>query len=147
MLRTIVAIALLAVPQAQAKEPPPPGSVISVVLYPVERGIASVYGNEDGYEWTKTANGEVVDPGKLTAAHKTLPFGSVVRVTNLRNGRSVEVRITDRGPFRPGRIVDLTPAGAKALGFHGLARVEVEVLSSPPEPRRRPVGSLRRRGG
>lgn len=126
MLRTIAAIALLAAAQAQAKEPPPPGSVISVVLYPVERGIASVYGNDDGYEWTKTANGEIVDPGKLTAAHKTLPFGTKVNVTNLRNGRSVTVRISDRGPYRHGRVIDLTPAGAAAIDCRGLCHVEIE---------------------
>jgi rare lipoprotein A len=61
----------------------------------------------------------------LTAAHRTLPFGTKVKVTNRRNGRTVTVRINDRGPFIRGRIIDLTPAGARALGFSGLAPVTV----------------------
>lgn len=70
--------------------------------------------------------GERANPSGLTAAHKTLPFGSKVKVVNKRNGRSVVVRINDRGPFIRGRIIDLTPAGARALGFSGLAPVSVE---------------------
>jgi rare lipoprotein A len=90
-----------------------------------ESGIASVY----GYAGEKTANGEFAKPSGLTAAHKTLPFGTKVRVTNKRNGKSVVVRINDRGPFIRGRIIDLTPAGAQALGFSGLAPVTVESAS------------------
>ncbi len=88
-----------------------------------ESGIASVYGNGDGYAGKKTASGERMNPGAMTAAHKSLPFGSRVRVTNKKNGRSVVVRITDRGPFIRGRVIDLTPAAASALGFAGLAPV------------------------
>lgn len=91
-----------------------------------EQGIASIYANGDGHEWSKTANGERVDPDGMTAAHKTLPFGTIVIVTNQRNGLSVAVRINDRGPFVKGRIIDLTPAGAKAIGFSGLAPVTVQ---------------------
>ena len=87
-----------------------------------ETGIASIY----AYSGEKTANGERANPGGLTAAHKTLPFGTRVRVVNKRNGKSVVVRINDRGPFVRGRIIDLTPAGARALGFNGLAPVSVE---------------------
>ena len=76
----------------------------------------------------RTANGERVSPGALTAAHRTLPFGTLVRVTNDRNGRSVVVRINDRGPFVRGRMIDLTPAGARALGFSGLASVTLDVV-------------------
>ena len=90
-----------------------------------QSGIASVY----AYDGEKTANGERASPQKLTAAHRTLPFGTRVRVTNKRNGRSVVVRINDRGPFVRGRVIDLTPAGAKALGFSGLAPVEVQRVS------------------
>jgi len=90
-----------------------------------QSGIASIY----GYKGGKTASGERAAPGGLTAAHRTLPFGTHVRVTNKRNGRSVVVRINDRGPFVRGRIIDLTPAGARALGFSGLAPVEVEIAS------------------
>ncbi len=87
-------------------------------------GTASVY----AYHGEKTANGEFASPGKLTAAHKTLPLGTRVKVTNKRNGKTVVVRINDRGPYVGGRIIDLTPAGARALGFNGLARVEVTPL-------------------
>jgi rare lipoprotein A len=74
------------------------------------------------------ASGERVASGAMTAAHRSLPFGTKVRVTNKRSGRSVVVRINDRGPFVSGRVIDLTPAAAKALGFSGLARVELAVV-------------------
>ena len=89
-----------------------------------QSGIASVY----AYRGEKTANGEFVQPGHLTAAHRTLPFGTKVRVNNKRNGRSVVVRINDRGPFIRGRVIDLTPSGARALGFSGLAPVTLDVI-------------------
>ena len=84
-----------------------------------QSGVASYYGPR------LTANGEEFDPSKMTAAHRTLPFGTMVKVTNLRNGRSVTVRINDRGPFVGKRVIDLTPAAAEALGFDGLAPVEI----------------------
>src|SRR5262249_18012578 len=88
-----------------------------------QSGIASVYG------YGRTANGEHVSAGALTAAHRTLPFGTMVRVTNRSSGRSVVVRVNDRGPFVVGRFIDLTPpAAARALGFSGLANVEVDVV-------------------
>ncbi len=89
-----------------------------------ESGIASIY----AYKGEKTANGERAHPGGLTAAHKSLPFGTKVRVTNKKNGRSVVVRINDRGPFVRGRVIDLTPAGARSIGFSGLAPVTLAVL-------------------
>jgi rare lipoprotein A len=89
-----------------------------------QSGIASVY----AYRGEKTANGETVRPNHLTAAHRTLPFGTMVRVNNKRNGRSVVVRINDRGPFVRGRVIDLTPVGARALGFSGLAPVTLDVV-------------------
>jgi|SRR5215831_14789164 len=89
-----------------------------------QTGVASVY----AYKGTKTADGEHVSSSAMTAAHRTLPFGARVRVTNLRNGRSAVVRINDRGPFVRGRIIDVTPAAAHALGFSGLAPVKVEVV-------------------
>ncbi len=89
-----------------------------------ESGIASVYGHESG----KTASGERAATEGLTAAHRTLPFGTLVRVTNNRTGRSVVVRINDRGPFVRGRVIDLTPAAARALGFSGLAQVTLDVV-------------------
>jgi rare lipoprotein A len=95
-----------------------------------QTGIASVYGNGDGHAWSKTANGERVNPGSLTAAHRTLPFGTRVSVMNQRNGKRVVVRISDRGPFIQGRIIDLTPAGARAIGLSGLAPVKLTVLGA-----------------
>ena len=93
----------------------------SPVAAHAESGIASVY----GYAGEKTASGERANPRGLTAAHRTLPFGTRVQVTNKRNGKSVMVRINDRGPFIRGRIIDLTPAAANALGFSGLAPVTI----------------------
>ena len=85
-----------------------------------QSGIASVYSTESG---SRTASGRRVDPGALAAAHRSLPFGSKVRITNHSNGRSVIVTVVDRGPFVRGRIIDVTPAAAHALGFSGLASV------------------------
>jgi rare lipoprotein A len=89
-----------------------------------QSGIASMY----AYSGARTASGEAMVPGALTAAHRTLPFGTLVRVTNDHNGRSVVVRINDRGPFVAGRVIDLTPAAASALGFSGLAPVTLDVV-------------------
>ena len=86
-----------------------------------QRGIAAVY----SYRGGKTSSGERSNPSALTAAHRSLPFGTKVRVTNHGNGRTVVVRINDRGPFTRGRIIDLTPAAAGQLGFSGLARVSL----------------------
>ena len=84
-------------------------------------GIASIYSGG------RTANGEQARADGMTAAHRTLPFGTMVRVTNRRNGRSAVVRINDRGPFIRGRIIDVTPAAARVLGFSGLTPVSVMV--------------------
>ena len=87
-------------------------------------GIASFY----SYTGHRTASGERLNPHDLTAAHRSLPFGTRVLVTNARNGHSVVVRINDRGPFVRGRVIDVTPAGARALGFSGLAPVTLTVV-------------------
>ena len=89
--------------------------------------MASVYAvpGKDRYAGRRTACGDIARPGALTAAHRRLPCGATVRVTHTRSGRTVVVRINDRGPFVPGRIIDLTPAGARALGFSGLAPVTI----------------------
>ena len=94
-----------------------------------ETGIASWYG--PGFHGRATANGEVFDQNALTGAHRTLPMPSMVRVTNLDNGRSIKVRINDRGPFKNGRIIDLSRRAADLLGFRriGTAKVRVEVLA------------------
>ncbi|QIG78393.1 septal ring lytic transglycosylase RlpA family protein [Stakelama tenebrarum] len=91
-------------------------------------GIASYYGDE--YQGRLTANGERFDQNKLTAAHRTLPFNTVVRVTDPATGRQVAVRINDRGPFVPGRVIDLSRAAAERLGIlqRGVAPVRLEIL-------------------
>jgi rare lipoprotein A len=100
--------------------------VVSTIAMPTiasaQTGIASVYSGG------RTANGEVAAASGLTAAHRSLPFGTMVRVTNTGTGKSVVVRINDRGPFVAGRIIDLTPAAAHAIGCDGLASVTVDVV-------------------
>jgi rare lipoprotein A len=99
-------------------------ALITIMATPTkaEDGVASHYDRSSG---SKVACGGSLNEGALTAAHKTLPCGTRVKVTNKANGRSVTVTITDRGPFIKGRVIDLTPAGARALGFNGLAHVSV----------------------
>jgi rare lipoprotein A len=109
---------------ANAGKPAAVRRAAPVSLY--ESGIASIYCFRNGI----TASGERARPALLTAAHKTLPFGTLVEVTNRQNGRSIVVRINDRGPFIKGRIIDLTPAGARALKFDGLTNVTLRVLNT-----------------
>ena len=92
----------------------------------IERGFASYYGR--AFAGRKTASGELFDPSQMTMAHRTLPFGTRVRVTNLENGRSVDVIVNDRGPFVAGRIVDLSTAAAKKLDMIADGVVEAEVV-------------------
>src|SRR5215472_16745740 len=110
-----------------------------------QSGLASIYSGG------RTANGEIARSSGLTAAHRTLPFGTLVRVTNRRSGRSVVVRINDRGPFIRGRIIDLAPAAARVIGCRGLAPVTVVVVgpkvdhrvaSAPSRPVRANVPTL-----
>ena len=93
-------------------------------------GVASYYGKE--HHGRKTANGEIFNMYKLTAAHRSLPFGSQVKVTNLSNQRSVIVRINDRGPYYQGRIIDLSMAAAEQLDMIqcGITQVKVEILDA-----------------
>src|SRR5262249_39512145 len=102
-------------------------------------GLASFY----NHRHARTANGETFDPGALTAAHPTLPFGTRVRVTELKNGRWLTVRTTARGPFVPGRIVDASKSAAEELGIvgRGIARVKLEVVD--PEPVTADAGYVR----
>ena len=93
-----------------------------------QSGIASVYSSNGG----QTASGEASNPENLTAAHRSLPFGTMVRVTNSQNGRSVVVRVNDRGLFTRGRLIDLTLAAARALGFTGLTHVNLSVVGTLP---------------
>lgn len=95
-------------------------------------GVASWYGAE--FAGRPTANGEIYDPSQMTAAHRTLPFGTFVRVTNTRNGLSTVVRINDRGPFAKGRIIDVSRAAAEVLDMigPGTAPVRIELISNEP---------------
>lgn len=109
-------------PPAVERQPALPGKYI-------EEGVASWYGIPfDGH---RTSNGEIYDMHQLTAAHRTLPFGAVVRVTNLRNGKQTEVRINDRGPFVANRVIDLSLSAAQAIGMigDGTAPVRLEMIS------------------
>jgi len=96
-----------------------------------EVGVASWYGEE--FQGNETANGEIYDLNSLTAAHPTLPFGTTVRVTNLKNSKNILLRINDRGPYIGRRLIDVSKAAAKRLGFvgAGTTRVRVEVVSRP----------------
>lgn len=99
-----------------------------------QKGMASWYGAN--HQGKRTANGEKFNMNALTAAHKTLPMGSVVKVKSMTTGKTVTVRINDRGPFVRGRIIDVSKAAAQKLGFisRGTDRVEISVVSSPRKP-------------
>lgn len=103
----------------------------------VSEGKAAWYGAK--FQGRKTASGEKFDRRKLTAAHRKLPFGTRVKVTNLNNGKSVIVRINDRGPYGKGRIIDLSEAAAKKVRMirSGVVPVRVKVLEIPPRKKRR----------
>lgn len=113
----------------RVKTPPPP--TISPTIGSTETGIASWYGYP--YHGRAAANGEIYDMEKLTAAHRTLPFNTWVRVYNLDNSKTVDVRVTDRGPFVDGRIIDLSHAAAQDIAMigPGIARVRLEVIEAP----------------
>jgi rare lipoprotein A len=103
-----------------------------------EEGIASWYGGNDGFEGKPTASGEIYDSSLMTAAHRELPLGTLVEVASVENGKSVRVRINDRGPFIKGRIIDLSRAAAEKLDLigPGTGRVRLSILQagiSPPE--------------
>jgi rare lipoprotein A len=114
-----------------ATHPPVPLTIHSPEANWTETGLATWYG--EPYHGRRAANGEVFDMEKLTAAHRTLAFDTWVRVTNLDNGREVDVRITDRGPFVEGRIIDLSLAAAREVDMvrSGVARVKIKTLSTP----------------
>jgi len=113
------------------RTPPPPAPSAAPKLGQTETGEASWYGRP--YHGRRAANGEIYDMERLTAAHRTLPFDTWLRVLNLDNSKTVEVRITDRGPFVEGRIIDLSHAAARAIDMlgPGTARVRLEVIRTP----------------
>jgi rare lipoprotein A len=102
------------------------GTISAADAKPIQSGGASWYG--PGFHGKRTANGERFNTRALTAAHKSLPFGSRVRVTNERTGRSVVVRINDRGPFAAGRVIDLSKAAAQSVGISGVGKVKLTRL-------------------
>ena len=96
----------------------------------LQTGVASYYG--PGFHGRRTANGETFNQNAMTAAHRTLPFGTKLKVTNLANGQSAIVRVNDRGPYAGGRVIDLSVAAAKQIGstHSGVAKVRIEVVSN-----------------
>jgi rare lipoprotein A len=141
-LAVLIALAVAGCAQkrpASAGVPAPPAAPASTELSPeqpvqpgtyAERGIASWYGAP--FHGRKSSSGEIFDMNRFVAAHRTLPFGSIVRVTNLNNGKHTEVRIIDRGPFVAGRLIDLSLAAANAIDMvgTGVAPVRIELISS-----------------
>jgi rare lipoprotein A len=117
--------------QLPAPAPVPTPSTVSGKPLSVQVGLSSWYGPP--YNNRRGANGEIFDQNAMTAAHNTLPMGTIIRVTNLATGQSAIVKITDRGPFVHGRILDLSLAAAKATGVYraGVAKVKIEVFSEP----------------
>jgi rare lipoprotein A len=129
LLVTVILFTSACGPRIAGLAPVIPASAQSEMPAFDREGVASWYG--PGFAGRLTASGEVFDPGQLTAAHRTLPFNTHLRVTNLSNGRSVVVRINDRGPFAGGRIIDLSRAAAERIGMiaSGTARVRLEPMS------------------
>ena len=119
------------IPQSRNTDETPPTATLPTPPPPkiVETGMASWYGAK--HHGKRTASGEIFHQEKFTAAHRSFPWGSIVKVTNLANGKSVDVRINDRGPFGKGRIIDVSRAAARVLGMvsSGVTLVRVELLS------------------
>src|SRR5712691_10238770 len=138
-LPTALLLTMLALSSCAKKHPATGALPAPPRIQSVETGLASWYGHP--YHGRPAADGEIYDMEGLTAAHRTLPFGTHVRVTNLANQKTVDVRINDRGPFIDGRIIDLSHAAAEAIDLvgPGVAQVRLDLLSAP-EPS--PAGSL-----
>ena len=133
-LALAASLAACAAPRPAPQPAPPPAPVVNLPTAPQptfsQQGVASWYGKS--HHGRRTANGESYDMSAMTAAHRTLPFGSVVRVTRLDDGRTVTVRINDRGPYARGRIIDLSAQAAQTIGMteQGVARVKVEQFAA-----------------
>lgn len=123
--RLILLLSFFAATLAACSGPSKPAYFPGYPVGFVERGIASWYG--PGFHGNKTANGERYDVHQLTAAHRTLPLGSIAVVRSMSSGREVTVRINDRGPFAKGRVLDLSLAGAQALGMTGAGTDQIEL--------------------
>jgi rare lipoprotein A len=119
------------VPSQPSGPPPATDRQPAVAGVYTEEGVASWYGNP--FDGRRTSNGEIYDMHQFTAAHRTLPFGAVLRVTNLSNGLQTQVRINDRGPFVANRVIDLSLSAAQAIGMvgPGTAHVRIEMISGP----------------
>lgn len=130
MNRVSIAAAALSLAGVFATPASAQTAAASVAAAPFELGMASFFATE--MAGRRTANGETCDPATLTAAHRTLPFGTKLRVTNPANGKSVIVRINDRGPFARGRVIDLSKAAAAEIGLvqRGHGHVELHRLNS-----------------
>jgi rare lipoprotein A len=133
-LRTVLVLSCVGLLAACAEQRPAPLPPVATPApeRPVftQTGMASWYGKT--HQGKTTANGEAFDMNAMTAAHRTLPFGTVVRVTNLANNRTAKIRINDRGPYVKGRIIDLSAHAARALGMtdDGVAKVRIEQYAS-----------------
>jgi rare lipoprotein A len=138
----LVLLALLLAARCASRQAPAPAPVAPGQVPPetgltgAQEGVASWYGGNDGFEGKPTASGEIYNSNKLTAAHRELPFGSIVDVTSVDTGRTVRVRINDRGPFAKGRIIDLSHEAARLIGIvgSGTGRVRLTLVKPGVEP-------------
>jgi peptidoglycan lytic transglycosylase len=128
--RLVLVVSILATACA-SRSPAHPAAQVPPAPGWTEEGVASWYGGQDGFEGKPTASGEIYDSSLLTAAHRELPLGSIVDVTNLDNGSTVRVRINDRGPFIAGRVIDLSRAAAREIGLlgPGVGPVRLDVVT------------------
>jgi rare lipoprotein A len=133
--RTVLGLSLVLLLAGHACTSGRPTTVERIEKRETQQGIASWYG--PGFHGKPTASGEIYDMHALTAAHRTLPIGTMIEVRNLENGRTTIARVNDRGPHKRGRIVDLSLGAAEALGLEqaGLARVRLTVVARPGSPR------------
>jgi rare lipoprotein A len=131
LARFLAGVALL-LAAACASRPPSPPAAVPARPGSREEGVASWYGGKDGFEGKPTASGEIYDGNQMTAAHRTLPLGTVVEVENLENGKMARVRINDRGPFVKGRVIDLSRAAAGELGVIGPGTASVRLTIVTP---------------
>lgn len=130
----VAAASLVGAVACASRKPPPPEArpAPPAAAGWSEEGIASWYGGGDGFDGKPTASGEIFDASRLTAAHRELPLGTVVDVTSLDNGRTVRVRINDRGPFVQGRIIDLSQAAAREIAMLGPGTGRVRIVLVTP---------------